>query len=209
MQAAAWRFDSNALLAGTTLVMCALYAWYFGRPAVKQEFRARAAAGERPVASPAAGAKSAVAAYPRVLIACAGVEMLLGLAAVVLLAHLYTVFRDVPLLAMEGGDSMAIADELLKMFLFVSLALLMSPHALTTVAGVGMLLGRNTSGMARRYAIVACWSVVGCLLIVASLVMRPGFAFDPQSAKLLFAFCAFSLVWHACFLYALARWRSP
>jgi hypothetical protein len=101
------------------------------------------------------------------------------------------------------------ADELVKTFVFVCLALLLSPHVLTTLASIGILLGRATTSLARRYSLVACWSVVGCLLLTAWLAGRSGLAFDARSARMLVAFCVFSLAWHLCFLYALARARPP
>jgi hypothetical protein len=208
IQVAAWRFDSNALLAGATLVFSAVYVWYFGRPHVKQQFQARSQPARLEQATPeATAAMPAQPKYSRADLICACIEILLGIAAVALLWHLHGMFGVTPLLDIGEGPGVADADGLVKTFMFVCLALLLSPHVLTTVASIGILVGRATTNLARRYALIACWSVVGCLLLTAWLVERPGLAFDTHSARMLVALCGFSLVWHLCFLYVLARAR--
>lgn len=206
VQVATWRFDSNALLAGTTLVFTAVYVWYLGRPRVKQQFQARPQPARPEQAKPeATAAASAKSKHSRAMLICACIEILLGIAAVGLLWHLHEMFGAAPLLDVGDGPGVADADGLVKLFVFVCLALLMSPHVLTTLASVGILLGRATTNLVRRYALIACWSAVGCLLFAAWLVERPGFAFDTRSARVLVAFSAFSLVWHLCFLFVVAR----
>jgi len=210
IQVATWRFDSNALLAGTTLIFTAVYVWYFGRPHVKQQFQARPHLARMDQATPeATAAAPSKPKHSRAVLICACVEILLGIAAIAVLWHLHDMFGATPLLDVGDGPGVADADGLVKMFVFVSLALLMSPHVLTTTASIGLLFGRATTNLARRYALIACWSAVGCLLLAAWLVERPGFAFDTRSARVLVAFCTFSLVWHLCFLYVVARAQPP
>jgi len=207
LQAASWQFDSNTLLAGTTLVFSAAYFWYFGRPYVQLQFRGRPQPARPEQAAPAATtAAPAQTKHPRAVVIGACVEILLGIAAVAVLWRLHDVFGATTLLDVGAGPGVADADGLLKMFVFVCLALLISPHALTTAAGIGILLGR-TPNFARRHSLIACWSAVGCLLLAAWLVERPGLAFDTHSARVLVAFCVVSLVWHARLLYVLARAR--
>jgi len=210
MQVASWRFNSNSLLAATTLIIAAAYLWYFSRTHVKEQFQARPQPASGPQA--AAGVTDAApgaASNPRALIACACIEILLGLAAAVLTAHLWNTFSGETLLGGTGLSVMPPEEDLLKMFLFVTFALLLSPHLLTAVASVGILLRRATAGMARRYSLVACWTVIGCLLLTGGLISKPEFSFDVRNARILGAFCSFSLVWHLCFLYVLARSRLP
>lgn len=210
IQVATWRFDSNVLLAGTTLVLSAVYVWYFGRPHVKQQFQARPQPAHRPQAAPdATAAAQSKPKHSRAVLICACVEILLGIAAIAVLWHLHDMFGATPLLDVGDGPGVADADGLVKMFVFVGLALLISPHVLTTTSSIGILFGRATTNLARGYALIACWSAVGCLLLTTWLVERPGFAFDTRSARVLVAFCAFSLVWHLCFLYVVARTQPP
>jgi hypothetical protein len=209
-QLVTWRFNSNALLAGTALIIAAAYFWFFGRPHVRQQFETRPLSTSRQeVAACATEAAREKARRPRALIACACMEILLCLAAAALTAHLWTVFSDEALLDEDVVSPMPDEQELLKMFMFASFAVLLSPHLLAAVASVGILLGRATTSMARRYSVVACWAVIGCLLLTAWLMSRPELSFDVRNALMLGAFCSFSLVWHLCFLYVLARSRSP
>jgi hypothetical protein len=71
-----------------------------------------------------------------------------------------------------------------------------------------ILLGRDRTRAARRYATMACWSTIGCALVTWWLATREGFAFDLRGARLLYAFCASALAWHAFSLYAIARYRA-
>jgi hypothetical protein len=207
-QATSRRFDSNTLLAGTTLIFSAAYFWYFGRPHVRQQFRGRPQPARPDQAAPAATvAVPAQTKHPRGVISGACVEILLGIAAIAVLWRLHDILGATALLDVGAGPGVADADGLLKTFVFVCLALLLSPHVLTTAAGIGILFGRATD-LARRHSLIACWSVVGCLLLTAWLVARPGLAFDTHSARILVAFCVVSLVWHVRLLYVLARtWR--
>jgi hypothetical protein len=205
VQVATWRFDSNALLVGTTLVFTAVYVWYLGRPHVKQQFQSRPQPAHPVPAKVEAAATSAKPRHSRTLLICACVEILLGIAAVALLWHLHEMFGAKTLLDVGDGPGVADADGLVKLFVFVCLALLISPHVLTTLASIAILLGRATTSLVRRYALISCWSAVGCLLFAAWLVERPGFAFDTRSARVLVAFCVFSLAWHLCFLFVVAR----
>lgn len=205
-QFVAGQFNSNVLLAATTLIMAAAYFWYFGRPGVVQQFQAR----QRPAGPPQPATRATDAAPEQAkrspaLIACACMEVLLGLAAAALTARLWAVFNEENLLDDAMLSAMPPEHDLLKMFMFVTIALLLSPHLMTAIASIGILLRRATASMARRYSIVACWSVVGCLLITAWLSSRPGLVFAEANARLLFAFCGISLIWHLCFLYVLAR----
>ena len=210
IQVATWRFDSNALLAGTALVFSAVYFWYFGRPAVMQRFRARPQPARRKQATPeATAAVPAQMKHPRAVVFAACVEILLGIAAIAVLWHLHDTFGAMPLLDVGAGPGVADADGLLRTFLFVCLALLLSPHVLTSAAGIGILFGRAATNLARRHSLIACWSAVGCLLLTAWPVERPGLAFDTHSARVLVAFCVVSLVWHLRLLYVLARARRP
>jgi len=205
-QFAAGQFNSNVLLAATTLITAAAYFWYFGRPNVVQQFQAeRRPAGPPQPATPAAGVAPGQPRHSRALIASACVEVLFGLAAAALTARLWTVFSEEDLLESAMLSAMPPEHDLLKRFVFVTIALLLSPHLMTAIASIGILLRRATASMARRYSIVACWSVVGCLLLTAWLSSRPGLSFAEHNAHLLFAFCGVSLVWHLCFLYVLAR----
>ena len=208
-QATSRRFDSNTLLAGTTLIFSAAYFWYFGRPHVRQQFRGRPQPARPEQAAPAATvAVPAQTKHPRGVISGACVEILLGIAAIAVLWRLHDILGATALLDVGAGPGVADADGLLKTFVFVCLALLLSPHVLTTAAGIGILFGRATD-LARRHSLIACWSVVGCLLLTAWLVERPGLAFDTHSARILVAFCVVSLVWHVRLLYVLARTRRP
>jgi hypothetical protein len=204
MQVTTSRLDSNLLLAGLSLALTLLCAWYFGRGPVRVEF------GPREVSK--ASVKSAPAntpvPHPRALIVAACVEIMLGLAAGILVAHLYTGFGARPLLDIGPGIGVTEADELLRKILFVAFALFLAPHALTAYASIAILLGRDTMATARRYALIACWTMVGAALVTAWLGTREGFAFDPRTARFLFAFCSVSLAWHACFLYILAQYRT-
>ena len=136
-------------------------------------------------------------------------EILLCLAAVALTVDLWTTFSGEPLLRGTGLAAMPPEEDLLKMFLFVTFALLLSPHVLTAAASVGILLGRATANMARRYSLVACWTVIGGLLFTIWLTSNPELSFDARNARILGAFCVFSLVWHLWFLYVLARSPPP
>lgn len=209
IQAASWQFDSNTLLAGTTLVFSAAYFWYFGRPYVQQQFRRQSQPARPEQAVPATTtAAPAQTKHPRAVIIGACVEILLGVAAIAVLWCVHDVLGATSLLDVGAGPGVADADGLLKLFVFVCLALLISPHVLTTAGGIGILLGR-ASNLARRHSLIACWSAVGCLLLTAWLIERPGLAFDTHSAGILVAFCVVSLVWHVRLLYVLARARRP
>jgi hypothetical protein len=202
-QVAARRFDSSVLLAGSTLVFCAVYLWYFARRGVKQQFQQPPQAGvEVAVAMPAPKTRS------RAVVICAWIEIVLGCLAAALLWHLYGVFGTAPLLNMGEGPSVEDADQIVKLFLFVCLALLMAPHALTAAGSIGIVFGSATTSLVRRYSIIAAWSMIGAMLITAWLVVREGLAFDTRSSDLLFAFCGFSFVWHLFYLYVLASARS-
>lgn len=204
MQFATAHLDSNLLLAGLSLALTLVYAWYLGRDSVRVEFGTR----ERSKATFESIPAKAPASYPRLLIVAACVEIMLGLAAGLLVAYLYTGFGARPLLDVGPGIGVTEADELLRKFLTVAFALFLAPHALTTYASIGIVIGRDTTATARRYALIACWTVIGAALITAWLVTREGFAFDPRTPRFLWAFCGVSLAWHACFLYILARYRS-
>ena len=68
MQVAAWRFSSNTLLGVTTLIVAAVYFWYFGRPHVRQQFQARRRpASRQPVAAGVADAAPGRDTNPRAL----------------------------------------------------------------------------------------------------------------------------------------------
>ena len=210
MQVAAWRFNSNTPLGVTTLIVAAVYFWYFGRPRVKQQFQARRRpASRQPVAAGVTDAAPGRDTNPVALTVCACMEILLGLAAVALTVDLWTTFSGEPLLRGTELAAMPPEEDLLKMFLFVTFALLLSPHVLTAAASVGILLRRATADMARRYSLVACWTVIGGLLFTIWLTSHPELSFDVRNARVLGAFCAFSLVWHLCFLYVLARSPPP
>jgi len=204
MQFATARLDSNLLLAGLSLALTLLYVWYFGRDSVRVEFRAREGSKVTVESAPA----KASAPYPRALIVAACVEIMLGLAAGFLVAYLYTGFGARPLLDVGPGIGVTEADELLRNFLSVAFALFLAPHALTTYASIGIVIRRDTTATARRYALIACWTMIGAALVTAWLATREGFAFDPRTARFVLAFCGVSLTWHACFLYVLARYRS-
>ena len=206
-QVARGQLDSNALLALLSLVICAVSVWYFGLSRVRDEFRPPVAP-TREAKAASASPKPARIVDPRGLVFAAAVESLLGLAAAFLLAYLYTVFGTRPLLDFGPGLGVSEADELLRKFLFVAFALLLSPHALTTYAAIGILLGRDTTRVARRYALIACWTVVGAALVAAWLATREGFVFDARGVRYVYMFCAASLAWHAYFLYRLARFRA-
>jgi hypothetical protein len=204
MQFATARLDSNLLLAGLSLALTLLYAWYFGRDSVRVEFSAREGSKVTVESAPA----KAPAPYPRALIVAACVEIMLGLAAGLLVAYLYTGFGERPLLDVGPGIGVTEADELLRKFLSVAFALFLAPHALTTYASIGIVIGRDTTATARRYALIACWTMIAAALVTAWLATREGIAFDPRTARFLLAFCGVSLAWHASFLYILARSRS-
>lgn len=204
-QVAALRFDSNVLLAGSTFVFCAVYLWYFGRRDVKRQFQKQAhPARQEQAAIEAKGAMPAQMKHSRAVLLCACVEIVLGCVALALLWHLYGVFGTVPLLNLGEGPGVADADQIVRLFLFVCLALLVSPHALTTAGSIGILC-RGATNLARRYSIIACWSMIGALLLTTWLVVRPGLAFDASSSDLLFAFFGFSFVWHLFFVHVLAQ----
>jgi hypothetical protein len=208
MQAVNRTFDSTSLQAATSLVFASVYLWYFGRPHVMAQFQARAATAPRPQGV-AAAAASGKATHPRALVACAGVEILLGLAAAALTTRLWAGFRGVTPLAVEAIAAMPAEQGLLNLFIFVAIALLLSPHLLTALASAGFLLGLATTRMARRYSLAACWAAIGCVLLAAWLISRPELEFDVRNAYLIGAFCSLSLVWHLWFLRILARSRSP
>lgn len=207
LQVATSRLDSNALLATLSLAVSAVCLWYFGRGPVRDEFRPPATPGARSAAVAPPRDKGPVA-YPRSLIVAACGECLLGLGAAFLLAYLYTGFDTRPLLDVGPGIGVTEADELLRKFLFVAFAAFLAPHVFTTVASIGLLLGRDTTGIARRHALIACWTVLGAALVAAWLATREGIAFDSHSVRLVYTFCGASLAWHVYFLYVLARFRS-
>jgi hypothetical protein len=201
LQVATGRVDSNVLVLGLSLAVCGACVWYFGRPQVRVQFATRAA----PAARPATPAAAPDAPTSRALVVAASVETMLAVAGAFLLVHLYRLLTTRPLIDM-GVDTGG-ADELLRSFVFAVLALLVAPHLLSAVASVGIVLGRNMTAMARRYASIACWTMVAAALVAAWLATREGLAFDPRAVRLIAAFCAASLIWHACFLYLLAKHR--
>jgi hypothetical protein len=206
VQIAGSRLDSNALLALLSLAICGTSLWYFGLPRVREEFRpagaAKSKAGVPPV--PATGPL----ALSGGVVAAAIVEILLGVAAAFVIAQLYAQFGTRSLIDLGPGIGVDDADELLRKFLFVAFALLLAPHLLTTYASVGMVLRRDTTRVARRYALVACWTVVGAALVTAWLMTREGLTFDAKIAAYVYAFCAASFVWHVLFVALIARWRA-
>jgi hypothetical protein len=201
-----WRFDPNTLLAGATLVMAAIYLWFFGRAGVRQRFAARAAAAGAQT-SGAAGSSARSSRRSLAVIVCGCLEIIVGLAAAALAFHLWTVFGEQTLLDDAALGEIPAEDGLLRMFVFVVLALLLSPHLLTLAAAVGLLLGRDTAGMARRHSLIACWTAIGGLLFGIWLMTHPELSFDARNALVLGAFCGISLVWHLGFVYVLARGR--
>jgi len=212
LQVATSRLDSNALLAALSLAVSAVCLWYFGLGTVRDEFRPRATreARQAPTVTVVTPPANGPVAHPRAMIVAACMECMLGLAAAFLLAHLYAAFGTGSLLDVGPGIGVTEVDELLRKFLFVAFAAFLAPHVFTTAASIGLLLGRETTKIARRHAMIACWTVIGAALVAAWLATREGFAFDPRSVKLIYAFCGVSLVWHACFLLILARSRpSP
>ena len=201
------RYDANVLLAGVSLVLSAVCLWYLGRAPVREAFGARAAA-------PAAAAKveappGRAVDHPRALVVAAWIECAFGVVAVLLVAYLYGIFTTKPLLDVGPGIGVQEADDLLRMVMFVALALFAAPLVLATVAAIGIVRGRDTVAMARRYATIACWTAVACALLTAWLVTREGFAFDVLAGRLLFAFAAVSLLWHAWLLWRIAQARPP
>ena len=205
-QVARAQLDSNALLAMMSLAICGVSLWYFGLKRVREEFRPAEARGAK---APAPVDREGSIAYSRGLVALACIESILGLAAAFLVAYLYTQLTTRPLLDFGLGIGVTEADDLLRKFLFVAFALLLSPHALTTYAAIGILLGRDTTRVARRYALIACWTVVGAALVAAWLTTREGFVFDARSARYIYVFCGVSLAWHAFFVYTVSRLRAP
>lgn len=203
-QAARERLDSNALLAMLSLAICGVSLWYFGLPRVREEFRPAAPRNTTAASAPVAGG---AVAHSRALVVAACIEAMLGLAAAFLVAYLYTQLTTRPLLDFGPGIGVTEADELLRKFLFVAFALLLAPHALTTYAAIGILLGRDTTRAARRYALIACWTVVGAALVAAWLATREGFVFDARAARYIYLFCGASLAWHAFFGYTVSRPR--
>jgi hypothetical protein len=204
VQFATAHLDSNLLLAGLSFALTLLYSWYFGRDSVRVEFSARQGPTIKMESAPA----KASAPYSRALIVAACVEIMLGLAAGLLVWYLYTGFGARPLLDVGPGIGVTEADELLRKFLSVAFALFLAPHALTMYASIGIMIGRDTTATARRHALIACWTTIGAALVTAWLATREGLAFDPRTVRFLLAFCGVSLTWHACFLYILARYRS-
>lgn len=203
-----WRFDSNALLAGTTLIFAATYFWYFGRPGVRRHFQARPPGANAPARAAAAAATSpGKTRRSRALIACAGMEILLCVAAGALAVQLWDVFAEPGLLDDSALNDLPAEDGLLRTFMFVAFALLLSPHLPAAVASVGLLFGR-LEGMARRYSYVVCWASIGVLLLAVWLMTKPELSFDVRHALVIGAFSCVSIVWHLAFLYVLARVRS-
>jgi hypothetical protein len=202
-QVARAQLDSNALLSMLSLAICGVSLWYFGLPRVRAEFRP--AASVKATAGPGPAAPPGSIAYSRGLVVAACVESMLGLAAAFLVAYLYTQLTTRTLLDFGPGIGITEADELLRKFLFVAFALLLAPHALTTYAAIGILLGRDTTRVARRYALIACWTVVGAALVAAWLATREGFVFDARTARYVYLFCGVSLAWHAVFVCTVSR----
>jgi hypothetical protein len=198
--------DSNALLSMLSLAICGVSLWYFGLPRVRAEFRP---AVTREAKGLAAVPRQGPIVYSRGLIAAACIEAMLGLAAAFLVAYLYAQLTTRPLLDFGPGIGVTEADDLLRKFLFVAFALLLAPHVLTTYAAIGMLLGRDTTRVARRHALIACWTVVGAALVAAWLATREGFVFDARTARYIYLFCGVSLAWHAFFVYTVSRFRAP
>lgn len=207
-QVVAWRFSSNTSLSATTLLIAATYLWYFGRPGVKAQFQVQSRdVVEQQAAAAGIGAAQGRAVHPRALAVCACVEILVCVAAAAMTAHLWTTFTGETLLDGWTLAETPAGEELLRMFLFVIFALFLSPHLLTAVASVGILLGRDTTAMARRYGLVTCWTMIGCLLLTAWLVSHAELAFDVRNGLALGAFSGVSFVWHLYFLHVLARSR--
>jgi len=210
-QVATSRYDSNLLLALVSLVLFAVCLWYFGRATVRDAFRPRVdkpSAAVRPMAARRSKEAMAPVAHSRATTLAACVEIALGVMAATLVVYLHTVFTTQPLLDVGPGIGVSEADDLLRMVGFVALALFLAPHALTTVASFGILGGRDMTAMARRYAIIACWTAIGCVLVTAWLATHEHLAFDARATKLLYGFAGASLAWHAVFLWVLARMRS-
>lgn len=197
IQVATSRYDANVLVAGASFLLSAVALWTLSRASVGAEFRADA--DTRGPMAPTG--------YPKSLVTAAWIECAVALAAALVVARLWFVTRTTTLLDVGGGIGVTEADELLRMFVFVVVALLLSPHLLAACASLLMILGRNTAHIARRYALIALCATVVCLLFTAWLATRADFAFHPGSVTLLYAFCAISLAWHAAFLYLIARDR--
>jgi len=186
LQFVRWSFDSSILLALLSLAVGATCLWYFGRPSVREEFRPREDSGIVLETAP----PKAEDPYSRALVIAACGEVLFGLAAALLLVHLYFVLATRPLLDMGPGIGVTEADEFLRNILFVAFALFLAPHALTTAASIGILLIRHDpQRVVRRYALIAGWTVVAAALVAAWLAIRRGFAFDARSVQYVYLFC--------------------
>jgi len=204
VQVVTGRLDSNLPLALGMLALSATCLWYLLRARIRREFRPIAASGIVLQALPPESA--APRSRPLVVMACG--EILLGLLAALLLAWLHFHFGARPLLDVGPGIGVTEADELLRTILFVALALLLAPHALTVAASVGILLHRDTLRAARRYLAIAVRTAIGAALVAAWLGWREGFAFETRVVWTIWAFCAVSVAWHGRFLYILGHYPS-
>lgn len=202
-------FDSTSAQAAISLAFAAVYFWYFGRPGVRAQFAARVGTAGPPEGTAAAVAPPGQAAHPRALLACAGIEIVLGLVAGALTARLWANYQSRVALERATEFAMSAEEALFNLFIFVAFAALLSPLLLTAIAGAGILLRRATAATARRYSTVACWTAIGCVLLAAWLISRPELGFDAHDAALLVGFGGFSLAWHLWFLRVLARSRPP
>ena len=141
----------------------------------------------------------------RPLVIAATGEILFGLAAALLLVHLYFAFAARPLLDVGPGFGVTEADEFLRNVLFVAFALFLAPHALTTATSFGILIRRDTLRVARRYALIASWTVVAAALVAAWLAIRQGFAFDARTVRYVYLFCGASFLTTAASIGILIR----
>lgn len=196
--------DSNILLGLWTLVVAGGCLAWFLRGSVRAEFR------------PIAKSRITVQAVPprdesppsRPLLTMAWGEIVLGIAAALLLAHLQYGLGSRPLLDVGPGIGVTEADELLRTGLFVAFAFLVAPQLLIVAASIGILVRRETLRVARRYLVIACRALVGAALIAAWLGWREGLSFDFRLVKWTWGYCAIALLWHARFLYILSHYGA-
>jgi hypothetical protein len=203
-QVALQRIDAGILVSLWSLALSAGCLFYFMRRGVRAEFRPVERSRIEVLVVP----RPNEAPQSRPLVLMAWGEIMLGFLAVFLLAYLHFGFGTRPLLDYGPGIGVTEADELLRPILFATFALFLAPHALTTAASIGILLGRDTLRVARRYLVVACRFVVGAALVAAWLGWREGFTFETRSVHIVWAFCALSLAWHVRFLYILGHYGS-
>ncbi len=210
LQFASQQFNSSLIVIVAALLFCAFYFWYFTRPAVKAEFKAGTRA--QPLASARAmpQAASAVPAPERssmgvIIAAC--FEALLSLGALALVYYAWTVFIQGTSHAGVAQQSLSAEQEVLHVFLFCAIALLLLPHALTLWSAIALLFRQPAAPTAaRRWSALVCWTSVGCFLLVVWLASMTVLEFDVRNALLLGGFCILSLVWHLCFI-VIARRR--